>query len=139
MRRHLPAAVLPALLWLSAAMLPATSLAAQASDYCANHPEACAAAAERLQARCDADPAACAQVHERVEDLKARCAEDPAACEAKKQELRDRGQQLQDRCKADPDACEAQKQKLRERLKARRDRLAPAGETPPTIPPKPDR
>jgi chromosome segregation ATPase len=138
MRPSLPAALMT-LLCLSVWTLPSHAASGSAAEYCKQHPEACAAAARGLQERCAADPAACERAHERVEDLKDRCADNPAACEAKKQELRERADKLRERCAANPDECQAQTDKLRERLQDRRKRMSPAGETPPTIPPKPDR
>ncbi len=108
--------------------------------YCANHREECAAAAERLKQRCADDPAACEKARTRLQDLKARCDADPAACEQKKEQLRERREALKARCDADPTACEEKKREFRDRLKERRDaKLSPAGQTPPIIPPKPDR
>ena len=124
--RRIPSAVLMALLAAGLWSGAARAASGAACDYCREHPEACAAAGERLKQRCAADPAACERVHERVDDLKARCAANPDACEARKQELRERAETLRDRCEANPEACEQQKQKLRERIKERLDQRPPS-------------
>ncbi|GAC1630851.1 MAG: hypothetical protein NVS9B10_23610 [Nevskia sp.] len=91
--------------------------ASPAAGYCAKNPQACSDATERVRKR---------------------CADDPAACERKQARLHDKRAELKVRCEADPAACEQKKQEFRERLRQRhRDRVSPAGETPPIIQPKP--
>ena len=143
MNRILPSPILALLLCAAALpMLPVATPAradeTPAAGYCAQNPQACADAAERIRKRCADDPAACEQVRDRLQQAKAKCEADPAACNEKKEQFREKRDALKARCEADPAACEQKKQEFRERLRdRRRDKVSPAGDTPPIITPKP--
>lgn len=133
--------LVPALL-LAAALsaLPAQAADPAVTDYCAKNPDTCTEAAERIRQRCADNPTTCEKATKRAQDLKVECAADPAACEEKKEQLRERRDILEAKCDADPAVCEEKKQKFRDKLQQyRRHHVSRAGETPPTIPPRPSR
>lgn len=65
-------------------------------NWCAQHPERCEQAKQRLKAKCDADPAKC-------EEMKAKMQEKAAECEAHPEQCRDqRRAKLEEACKNNP-------------------------------------
>ena len=98
---------------------------------------------EKMQERCAADPAKCAEMKEKFkkehEEIQAACQKDPDHCKEIRAEhrkkmhdewcaanaeqcekMKARHEAMEKKCAADPKACEERKEKMRERMKERR-------------------
>lgn len=91
-------------LLLSAAVLLCTFTAVRAEDpvpppesvWCQQHPQRCEAMRTRMKSKCEADPAKCAEVKQKLQEKAAACQADPQSCKD------DRHARMEEICKKNP-------------------------------------